>query len=64
MDCPSLPGAGFVGLFNVVVMMPVVVVWHWSSLETFEWPPNSTVWTLLLVNGLVGTVLSELLWLM
>ena len=45
-------------------MMPVLVVWHFSSLEVFEWPPNSTVWTLLLINGFVGTVLSELLWLM
>lgn len=29
----------------------------------FEFPPSSDVWTLLLVNGFVGTVLSELLWL-
>ena len=64
LSSPPSPGVGFVGLFNVAVMMPVAVVWHMSSLETFEWPPNSTVWTLLLVNGLVGTVLSELLWLM
>ena len=51
-------------MFNMVVMAPLLAVWHVSSLEVFEWPPNSTVWTLLLVNGLVGTVLSELLWLM
>ena len=56
--------SGFVGLFNMVVMIPVLVVWHFSSLEVFEWPPNSTVWTLLIINGFVGTVLSELLWLM
>jgi solute carrier family 35 protein F5 len=54
---------GFVGLFNIFLLFPLLVIWNYTQLETFEWPPNSQVWTLLIVNGFVGTVLSELLWL-
>ena len=56
--------AGFVGLFDAVLMLPLLLIWNYTQLETFEWPPNSTIWTLLVINGFVGTVLSELLWLM
>ena len=55
--------AGFVGLFDLVLLCPLLVVWHYTGLEVFELPPTNEVWTLMLVNGFVGTVLSELLWL-
>ncbi|XP_065887638.1 solute carrier family 35 member F5-like [Dysidea avara] len=54
---------GFVGLCDGVVLLPFVALWHITGIETFELPPNNEVWTLLLINGFVGTVLSELLWL-
>lgn len=54
---------GFVGLFDFVLLLPLLVIWHYTKLELFELPPTPNVWTLLLVNGFVGTVLSELLWL-
>ena len=54
--------AGFVGLFDAVLLLPLVVIWHFTGIEPFEVPSNS-VWTLLLVNGFIGTVLSELFWL-
>ena len=54
---------GFVGLFDFLLLLPLVLIWDITDLEQFELPPNPNVWTLLLVNGFVGTVLSELLWL-
>ena len=55
--------SGFVGLFVAVLLAPLVVAWHFIGWEEFQLPPNPDVWTLLLVNGFIGTVLSELLWL-
>lgn len=57
-----IPVPGFVGVFDFVLLSPMVLLWHYSDLEVFELP-SPDVWTLLLVNGFVGTVLSELLWL-
>ena len=54
---------GFVGLFDFLLLLPLVLIWDITDLEQFELPPTPNVWTLLLVNGFVGTVLSELLWL-
>lgn len=53
---------GFVGLFNVVLIWPGFALLHYAKLETFEWPTKDQ-WTFLVINGLVGTVVSELLWL-
>jgi solute carrier family 35 protein F5 len=57
------PAAGFVGLFDFLLLLPLVLIWDAAGIEKFELPPTPNVWTLLLVNGFVGTVLSELLWL-
>ena len=54
---------GFVGLIDGLVIMPLVALWDVVHIERFELPPTNRVWTLLLVNGFIGTVLSELLWL-
>ncbi len=54
---------GFVGLIDGLLLIPVVAFWHYTGIEPFEWPTTYEVWTILLVNGFVGTVLSELLWL-
>lgn len=61
-DSLPLSSAGFVGLFDAVLLLPLVMIWHLTGIELFEVPSNS-VWTLLLVNGFIGTVLSELFWL-
>jgi len=53
---------GFVGLFNLLLLWPLFFLFHYSKLESFEWPTRHQ-WTFLLLNGLVGTVLSEVLWL-
>ncbi|XP_071502654.1 solute carrier family 35 member F5-like [Diadema antillarum] len=53
---------GFVGLFNFLMIWPGVVILHYTSIEPFQLP-SSRVWIYLAVNGLIGTVLSEFLWL-
>lgn len=54
---------GFVGLFTLVFLWPVIVVLHFTGLELFVWPTH-TQWMYLVLNGLIGTVFSELLWLL
>lgn len=54
---------GFIGLFSAFIMWPILFLLHFTQLEQFEWPSQGQ-WLLLLVNGLCGTVVSELLWLL
>ncbi len=60
---PSFLCLGFVGLVDALLLSPILLTWHYTKVETFELPPSPNTWTLLLVNGFIGTVLSELLWL-
>ncbi|KAJ8926015.1 hypothetical protein NQ315_009870 [Exocentrus adspersus] len=53
---------GFVGLFNLLLLWPLFFFLHFSKLEVFEWPSKEQM-LFLLLNGLLGTVLSEALWL-
>ncbi|XP_075704732.1 solute carrier family 35 member F5 isoform X3 [Rhinoderma darwinii] len=53
---------GFVGLFNLLLLWPGFFLLHYTEFEAFEFP-NKLVWIYLVINGLVGTVLSEFLWL-
>ncbi|CAG9820957.1 unnamed protein product [Phaedon cochleariae] len=53
---------GFVGLFNLVLLWPMFFFLHFSKVEVFEWPTKEQL-MLLLLNGLLGTVISEALWL-
>ena len=53
--------AGFVGLFCFSLLWPGLVAFHYLNIETFELPSKLPA-ILLVVNGLIGTVLSELLW--
>ncbi|XP_022246997.1 solute carrier family 35 member F5-like [Limulus polyphemus] len=53
---------GFVGLFNLLIIWPGFFLLHYTKVEKFQWPTYHQ-WLLLIVNGLIGTVLSELLWL-
>lgn len=53
---------GFVGLFSLLLLWPGFVLLHYSGLELFEMP-NQMVIIYILINGLIGTVLSEFLWL-
>ena len=54
---------GFVGLFCFLFLWPVFFLLHLSGHEVFEVPSRPQLLAMLL-NGLVGTVVSELLWLL
>jgi len=60
MDVPMF--FGFVGLFNAVLLWPGFFICHFTNSEPFELPTVKQ-WEFLILNGLVGTVVSELLWL-
>ncbi|XP_044264040.1 solute carrier family 35 member F5 isoform X2 [Tribolium madens] len=53
---------GFVGFFNLILLWPFFFFLHFSELEVFEWPSKQQV-LFLLLNGILGTVISEALWL-
>jgi len=53
---------GFVGIWNIFLMWPMFFVLNFSRIEPFQMP-NQKQFAVLFLNGLVGTVLSEALWL-
>lgn len=53
---------GFVGVCNVFLLWPLFFVLNFSRIEPFELPNHKQL-AILFLNGLVGTVLSEALWL-
>ena len=53
---------GFVGLFNTLILWPGFFILDVIGWEEFELP-DKRQFGFMLVNGLIGTVLSELLWL-
>ena len=60
MDVPMF--FGFVGLFVMLMLWPGLVVLHLSGIEEFV-VPDRRQFLYLGLNGLVGTVLCELIWL-
>jgi len=52
---------GFLGLFNAFLLWPLFLIFHASGVEPFQAPP-SNVLLFLTLNGVFGTVLSDLLW--
>ncbi|RUS23382.1 hypothetical protein BC937DRAFT_93326 [Endogone sp. FLAS-F59071] len=55
---------GFVGAFNVCLLWPAFFLLHFTGIERFELPSTGVVWAMVLVNALVGTFLSDYLWLL
>lgn len=53
---------GFVGLYSLVLLWPVLLILNYTRLEVIELPDRTT-WLSLLLNAFIGTVLSEVLWL-
>lgn len=41
---------GLVGLFNVILLWPGFLVLHFTGVETFELPPTSKIWAIVLVS--------------
>ncbi|XP_064598428.1 solute carrier family 35 member F5-like [Liolophura sinensis] len=52
---------GFVGLFNALLIWPGFLILHYTKTEEFQWPSKQQ-WLYVCVNGMVGMVVSELLW--
>ncbi|KAF9434987.1 hypothetical protein BGZ76_007095 [Entomortierella beljakovae] len=55
---------GFVGLFNLVLLWPMFGVLHWTGVEPFELPKDTTVIWMIFINAIVGTFVSDYLWLL
>ncbi|CAG5120508.1 unnamed protein product [Candidula unifasciata] len=54
---------GFVGVICALLLWPGFLILHFSKEETFQWPTRLQ-WMFILLNGAIGTVLSEFLWLL
>ncbi len=52
---------GFVGAINLILFWPLGFVLHATGLEPFQWPSGPTL-GFLFANGIVGTVVSDYLW--
>lgn len=61
MDIPMF--FGLVGLFNFILLWPGFFILNYWKVEQFKLPPEPTVWGYITLNALIGTVLSEALWL-
>ncbi|KAG0043314.1 hypothetical protein BGZ83_011545 [Gryganskiella cystojenkinii] len=55
---------GFVGLFNLVLLWPMFGVLHWTGIEPFELPSDTKVIWMIGINALIGTFVSDYLWLL
>ncbi|KAG5660618.1 hypothetical protein KAF25_003224 [Fusarium avenaceum] len=52
---------GLVGVFNVVLLWPLFFILHWTGLEPFELPPNSTIWGIIIFNA-ISSFISDISW--
>ena len=53
---------GTVGLISAVILLPLFPILHFSGIETFSWPAAKD-WKYLILTAILGTVVSDLLWL-
>ncbi|ORZ38255.1 hypothetical protein BCR44DRAFT_59995 [Catenaria anguillulae PL171] len=54
---------GFLGLINMVCLIPVLAVLHYTGVEVFELPGANAI-PYMIGNALFGTVLSDYFWMM
>jgi len=52
---------GFVGIFNTVLLWPLGFILSVTGIEVFVWP-NGEVLGFVIANGIIGSVISDLLW--
>ena len=53
---------GMIGAMSALFLLPLFPILHYSGLETFEWP-DVTDWKYLVISALLGTVISDMLYL-
>ena len=51
------------GVFNVALLWPGLIILHYTGIEPFELPSARVFW-MLVANGVIGTFLSDYLWLL
>jgi solute carrier family 35, member F5 len=52
---------GLVGIWNLVLLLPLFPVLHWTGIEAFELPPSARIWWILALNS-VAALASDLAW--
>lgn len=52
---------GFVGVFNLIILLPGFPILHYSGIETFELPPTKRIMAIVLINSATSFV-SDLCW--
>ncbi|KAF5092132.1 hypothetical protein D0Z03_003029 [Geotrichum reessii] len=52
---------GFVGLFNIILLWPVITLFNFIGVETFELPGSLHVWVIVLINA-GTTIISDFCW--
>lgn len=52
---------GFVGVFNLILLWPSLVVFHYTGVEVFEWPHGKFVVAIIVLNCLI-TFISDFCW--
>ncbi|MCJ1424026.1 hypothetical protein MMC29_001913 [Sticta canariensis] len=52
---------GFVGLFNLILLFPGLVIFHFSGLEHFQFPPSKHIWAIVMINSIISLV-SDVCW--
>lgn len=52
---------GFVGLFNIILLWPVIVIFNYTGVETFELPNSFHVWFIVIVNASIS-IISDVCW--
>ena len=52
---------GFVGVFCLVFLWPILIFLHFTGYETFELPPTSQIRTILLINAVI-TFVGDFCW--
>lgn len=52
---------GLVGLFNVILLWPGMIILHLTGIETFEMPPTNRILTIVLVNS-ASSLVSDFCW--
>lgn len=54
---------GFVGLFTLLLLWPMIVIFNYCGVEKFELPPTEYVWVIVLINA-ASTIISDFCWAM
>ncbi|KAI9718420.1 MAG: hypothetical protein M1812_004141 [Candelaria pacifica] len=52
---------GLVGVFNLVILWPGLIILHFTGEEPFELPPSGRIWTIIVINS-ATSLFSDFCW--